>query len=420
MAKESGIDGRMGKMLLLAALTVVLALAGEGDAHISRCFKKELPVEPDPEFSNGVARFSLQLFRRLAERAQAQEESLFVSPYSVWSSLCLAYLGSSGKTKRELADALRLSGKSGAYVNWKSLDEMLLDESTRQSGATFVTMNKGYFSDTLQLDSCLQKSLPELEVLDFSQASQTASVVNGDVEATTQGKIKDFLDPLLLSRANFILLNAIFFKGEWEFKFKPEDTTPMPFRVSPGREVGPIPMMTQTGEFKYAVNTPLNAKVLELPYADSNYSMYLLLPSSEAEGTAEVLSNLSKRNLETSLSLLQDASVRVQLPKFNLSTEIRNTLMTTLQDMGIMDLFSQQGDLTGFTVSQPLSVDETVHKATVEVTEEGTVAAAATSLIGIRVVPHQFVLDRPFVFLIMNRVVDLPVMAGVFITPPSS
>ncbi|XP_037790933.1 ovalbumin-related protein X-like [Penaeus monodon] len=414
------MTGRVGKMLLLAALTVLLALTGEGDAHISRCFKKELPEAPDPEFSSGVARFSFQLFRRLAERAQAQEESLFVSPYSVWSSLCLAYLGSSGKTKRELADALRLSGKSSTYVNWKFLDEMLGSETSRQSGANFVTMNKGYFSDTLELDSCLQKSLPELEVLDFSQASQTASVVNSDVEATTQGKIMDFLDPLLLSRANFILLNAIFFKGEWEFKFMPEDTTPMPFRVSPGREVGPIPMMTQTGEFKFAADTPLSAKVVELPYADSNYSMYLLLPSSEAEGTAEVISKLSKRNLETTLSSLQESSVRVQLPKFSLSTKIRSTLMTTLLDMGIRELFSQQADLTGFTVSQPLSVDETVHQATIDVTEEGTVAAAATGLVGIRVVPQQFVLDRPFVFLIMNRVVGLPVMTGVFITPPAS
>lgn len=112
-------------------------------------------------------------------------------------------------------------------------------------------MNKGYFSDALQLESCLQKSLPELEVLDFTNASQTASVVNGDVEATTQGKIKDFLDPALLSRAKFILLNAIFFKGEWEYKFEPRDTAPRPFRMSPGREVGPIPMMTQTGEFNY-------------------------------------------------------------------------------------------------------------------------------------------------------------------------
>ncbi|XP_027213201.2 leukocyte elastase inhibitor [Penaeus vannamei] len=420
MAKVSGVEGRIGKMLLLAALTVVLALAGEGDAHISRCFKKELPEAPEPELSSSVARFSLQLFRNLAEKAQAQEESLFVSPYSVWSSLCLAYLGSSGQTKRELADVLGISNKKTAYVNWKFLDETLGGETSRQTGATFVTMNKGYFSDALQLESCLQKSLPELEVLDFTNASQTASVVNGDVEATTQGKIKDFLDPTLLSRAKFILLNAIFFKGEWEYKFEPRDTAPRPFRMSPGREVGPIPMMTQTGEFNYAVNTPLNATVLELPYAASDYSMYLLLPNSEDEGIAEVISNLSKRNLNTTLSLLQAASVRVQMPKFSLNTKIKNTLMSTLLDMGIKDLFSQQADLSGFSVSQPLSVDETVHEATVEVTEEGTVAAAATGLLGIRVVPRQFVLDRPFVFLIMNRAVDLPVMAGVFIKPPVS
>lgn len=68
--------------------------------------------------------------------------------------------------------------------------------------------------------------------------------------------------------------------------------------------------------------------MVELPYADSNYSMYLLLPSSEAEGTAEVISKLSKRNLETTLSSLQESSVRVQLPKFSLSTKIRSTLMT--------------------------------------------------------------------------------------------
>lgn len=123
MAKVSGVEGRIGKMLLLAALTVVLALAGEGDAHISRCFKKELPEAPEPELSSSVARFSLQLFRNLAEKAQAQEESLFMSPYSVWSSLCLAYLGSSGQTKRELADVLGISNKKTAYVNWKFLDE---------------------------------------------------------------------------------------------------------------------------------------------------------------------------------------------------------------------------------------------------------------------------------------------------------
>ncbi|XP_042857088.1 ovalbumin-related protein X-like [Penaeus japonicus] len=402
---------------LLVALTVLLA--GEGDAHISQCFKRALPSQPDPEFSKGVAQFSFQFFKRLAE--SAKEENLFVSPYSVWSSLCLAYLGSGGNTRRELAHVLRLSSKTSAYVNWRSLEEELRGNTGPQAKVDFITTNKGYFSDSLQLDTCLQKSLPELEVLDFSRPAQTASYVNGVVSETTQGKIKDFLDARLLRQAKFILLNAVFFKGKWEYQFNTSDTTSMPFRVSPGKEVDPIPMMQQSGEFRYATNTPLNATVLELPYANSSYSMFLLQPISEAEGIQAVIKSLSRKNLEATIGQFHATTIRVVVPKFDLNTEIQEQFKATLQAMGIRELFTPAADLTGFSASRSLFVREAVHKATVEVTEEGTVAAAATALVGIRVAHSRpFVLDRPFVFLIMHRAMTLPVMVGVFNKPPAS
>lgn len=130
----------------------------------------------------------------------------------------------------------------------------------------FITTNKGYFSDSLQLDTCLQKSLPELEVLDFSRPAQTASYVNGVVSETTQGKIKDFLDPRLLRQAKFILLNAVFFKGKWEYQFNTSDTTSMPFRVSPGKEVDPIPMMQQSGEFRYGESSGTSGLLTIYPH----------------------------------------------------------------------------------------------------------------------------------------------------------
>jgi serpin B len=203
-----------------------------------------------------------------------------------------------------------------------------------------------------------------------------------------------------------VLVNAIYFKGDWALPFDEKQTKQEQFYPGQAEPVL-VPMMTVKDDFRYG-DTPL-LQVLELPYAGRDLSMLVLLPK-ERTGLGDLEQSLNLENLKQWTRALRSREVQVFLPKFKLESEF--DLKSTLQRLGIRDAFdARRADLSGMD-GRPhwLSIGTAVHKAYIEVNEEGTEAAAATA-IGIRATsiapvrpqPVVFRADHPFVYVIRDN-----------------
>jgi len=198
-----------------------------------------------------------------------------------------------------------------------------------------------------------------------------------------------------------VLTNAVYFKGDWDEQFEPDKTKDASFTLIDGKTVT-APMMNQTRDFKYGETDAL--QVLELPYVDNELSMIVLLPKAK-DGLPDFERLLTIEKLGNSLVRLRKREVVVSLPRFKITSKF--SLASVLQSMGMTDAFSRNADFSGMTGGKDLFISAVVHKAYVDVNEEGTEAAAATGvtmkLLSIPAPPARFVADHPFMFLIQDN-----------------
>nr|XP_045596765.1 leukocyte elastase inhibitor-like [Procambarus clarkii]XP_045596766.1 leukocyte elastase inhibitor-like [Procambarus clarkii] len=371
---------------------------------------------------SGINDFSFDLYRQLSRNTPA--ENLFVSPYSIWTALTLTYFGTAGSTKTQLEAALRVTDKASTLRLWRALDVMYAQRAKSQPQYTFNIANRAYFDDLLDLRPCISTILrKELQMIDFSDLHRASATINEFVSTTTKGHIPNLVSPEDMADAVMILINAAYFKGTWRYQFKPSHTQPRQFFVSPGHSVD-VPMMKIKAKFRLVHSTELRARVLEVPYAGDAISMLLLLPDLEGvEGFSHTVSALASNTLlEVTKGNVQAVTVDLLLPKFKMEQMFNEDLMEGLKNLGIRDLFnSSSADLSQFSVNKELVVSKTIHKAFVEVNEEGTEAAAATAVLtyvrsGFNRA-HSFVCNRPFLFLIHDNQTKNVLFMGAYKKP---
>jgi serpin B len=242
-----------------------------------------------------------------------------------------------------------------------------------------------------------------LEALDYAGATESArQTINTWVEQHTAEKIKDLIPQGVLSGATtLVLTNAVYFKGDWTRQFDAKLTRDGPFTLADGKQVN-VPLMSQTGRFGYMEEGDL--QVLELPYSGDALSMVVFLPRAN-DGLPKVEEALKPAMLTHALEALRIQEVHVMLPRFQATLTL--SLKKTLHDMGMRDAFSGEADFSGMTGRRDLWIDAVLHKAYVDVNEEGTEAAAATAIAMMRSSAVQqptpvFRADHPFVFLIRD------------------
>jgi serpin B len=224
------------------------------------------------------------------------------------------------------------------------------------------------------------------------------------VESKTQQKIKELIPQGVLTvLTRLVLANAIYFKGDWAVQFDGKATAKAPFHVAPGETVE-APLMSQKNQFGYAELGEL--QVLALNYKGKALSMVVLLPK-KPDGLAALETSLTPANLEKWTRNLPAREVQVFLPKFKMTSQFR--LNEKLRALGMTDAFDEsKADFSGLDGrKQYLFITAVLHKAFVEVNEEGTEAAAATAVvIGLRSAPARplvFRADHPFLFLIRDN-----------------
>jgi serpin B len=349
--------------------------------------------------------FSFEFYNEIIKD---EKSNVFYSPYSIFTALSMAYEGSKANTATQMKDILNiLQNDSVTESSFGRLYNLL---NQNKKGYTINTANAFWANEDYKfLDDYItlltSYYIAEANELDFSKNTEAAEIINTWIEEQTKDKIKDMIKPDMLSAATkLVLTNAIYFKGLWEKQFNPEDTYKADFETDTFEKVT-VDMMSYTGEdkkFNYTETDDL--KILELDYQGNDTSMILLLPKENNITLAE--KELIAVNLvDWKNAFTQTKIDTLNIPKFKLETEY--TLNNILSDMGMTDAFTPYvADFSGMDGTNNLFISKVLHKAYVEVNEEGTEAAAATAIImelTAILEPTTFIADHPFIFLIQQK-----------------
>ncbi|NXX84308.1 OVALX protein, partial [Urocolius indicus] len=232
-------------------------------------------------------------------------------------------------------------------------------------------------------------------------------------------QIQGFLEPGSVGPDTaLVLVNAIYFKGIWKTAFKEEHTWEAPFRVTE-EESRPVQMMCQNGTFKVGRVAADKLKVLELPYASGELSMFVMLPD-DISGLEQLENKLSFEKITewTSPNVMQKRKVKVYLPRMKI--EEKYNLTSVLMALGMTDLFSPSANLSGISSAKSLKISEATHEACMEVNEEGTevvVSASVTEDIKDSSGSVEFKADHPFLFLVKHNPTNSILLSGRYYSP---
>lgn len=392
--------------LLKQAGSYALVRSTDGvQAFVATSALQPIGIQMTPELKtlvNGNNQFACDLYGRL----RTESGNLFFSPGSISTALAMTYAGAKGNTAAQMAAALHFKlPQDQLHPAFAALSERV---SAKKEGMEVRIANRlwgqaGYpfLPEYLQLTK--HDYGAELGQVDFVSRTEAArQTINTWVEQQTDEKIKDLIPQGALDEmTRLVLTNAIYFKGDWASPFDKKATKKAPFYLSADRSVE-VPMMFENGLFRFAAVD--GDRILALPYAGDDLSMWVLLPK-EIDGLAALEAKLTPETLQKWETALRRRSVDVYLPRFKAESSF--SLSGVLQAMGMTTAFAPgQADFSGMTERKDLSISEVVHKAFVDVNEKGTEAAAATGVvIGITSVQAtpEFRADHPFVFLIRDN-----------------
>ncbi len=337
------------------------------------------------------------------------EGNLFFSPFGIAAALAMAYAGAGGDTAREMGKTLHFADDEARVHQWF---EQRIREWTggKSSTGTIQIANRLWVQREYKLLDGFLTPLKRyygagVQPLDFSGAAEDArKQINMWTEQETQGKVTELLKPGVIHPLTRLLLtNAMYFKGKWRHPFEQTATMRMPFQLGTGVSAE-IPMMQQEGAYPYFEDETL--QVLALPYEGGTLEMMVLLPR-QYNGIDAAEQALTSGKYAQYLGARAPQTVRVFLPRFNAAAAF--SLAKTLTAMGMPGAFdAHRADFSPMTGHRDVYIDAVEHKACVEVTEEGTEAAAATA-VAIRTKsaapgppPKVFRADHPFVFVIRD------------------
>ena len=399
--------------------SVLLLFAGCDEMPLDMLDKKEPEPEMGPIDSSVVTantQFGFNVFDEI--RKTEQDKNIFISPFSISVALAMTLNGAAGETEQAMTNTLQLQGLDSEAINvgYAGLRQTLL---TADPKVTLAIANSLWARQDIPFNqSFLQRNAQffgaEISTLDFTD-SRTVETINQWVDTNTNGKITKILDEINPAAVLF-LINAIYFKGTWQREFDPSETREGPFHLANG-DVKQVPMMRQERQYPYYQGE--NFQAIRLAYGDGRMRMYIFLPDRESDLNT-FLENLNAERWENWMSQFHGQDVSLVMPKFKL--EYEKNLNNTLKALGMDSAFAP--DLADFSRMAPLEnlyIGEVLHKTFVEVNEEGTEAAAVTS-VGVRVTsvpppPIPFTIDRPFFFAIRDNETKTVLFMGVVVDP---
>jgi serine protease inhibitor len=365
-----------------------------------------------PSIESAMNQFGLDLFHEV--RAQVGgEPNVIVSPVSAALALGMVHLGADGATERAMKATLHLPAvdREELVSAYRRLLDQLngTDSAVALDLANSIWLNWRHQFNSDYLSQVTECFAAELARVDFSDPA-SADVINNWVSDATQGKIDRIVDAVEPDLA-MILINALYFKADWQVTFDTSLTRPQPFRLPDGSTVD-HPLMQVSERFRY-LETP-ELQMIELPYAGQQHSMFIILPADTVT-IANFLDQLTFAAWNEYVNKLIPQRGTLVLPRFKLTSDY--ILNRALQNLGMETAFVPgRADFSpmladpGDSPSPELFISEVRQKTFIEVIETGTEAAAVTS-VGIRLTsiqqdePKKFFMhvDRPFAFVLTDK-----------------
>lgn len=368
-----------------------------------------------PMWTDTVVSGSNELgFRLLSLRTEEDPRgNVFLSSFSVFLALAMAYNGAEGRTEAALARLLGVRDLSldGVNAGCKALSSIShgLEPDVEIELANAIWVGEGLEPATSFVEAIRETYGGEFSSVDFGDPA-TADVINRWVADETHDRIEALVTPDLIAMAILVLTNAVAFKGIWSSAFDEERTRKVPFTVPEGatRE---HPMMSQEGTFEYLETEGIQG--IELPYGAGRVCMTVLLPKEQIP-LSEGRGMLTLGNWQAWMGAFRPSHGHVALPRFRIEYEAE--LVPNLKRIG-GDAITET-DFSGMGVG-PLMISNVVHKTLVDVNEEGTEAAAATAVVMTRSpsMGFEMVVDRPFFCAIRDRETGLLLFMGWVLDP---
>lgn len=391
--------------------------------------------------NEGNQAFAIDMYRQLVEEKKNTETTvspapsfynIVFSPYSISSALAMTYAGAGGNTEKEMAKALHFTlPQDSLHPTFAEIRKTL--ESAQKKGdlklsvANSLWPDKSYSLNPIFLETARKNYETTVTPLNFKQAAESAKTINQWVEKNTNDKIKDLLQPDDLVNTVLVLVNAIYFKGDWKDAFPSAGTREEPFWVTASTSQD-IFMMHQETDFPYFEDD--SVQVLEKPYKGEQLFMQIILPIKK-DGLADVEKSLTSKKLAAWTAGERQEKVIVAFPKFKMEPD-RSDLVELFKSLGMKDPFDpMKADFLSIFQSLKLGdlpimshlfknafISHILHKAFIEVEEKGTEAAASTAVVMTRDGSHTyFKADHPFLFLIRERSTGTILFMGRLVAP---
>jgi serine protease inhibitor len=405
------------KAFLTAAMATGLMLACTDDKTVTP--NEVHPVVIPEAIAAGTTDFAFDFFKNLQE-TQPTTDNLFVSPLGLHMALGMLLNGADGGTASEVLKSLKMEGVDLVTLN-NTYKTLITDMPKADSKVEFQLANSIWAKEGIQLESVYSGLLKnsfnaEINTLPFD--NNAIKRINQWASDNTNGKIDkviEEIDPDLV----LFLMNAIYFKGDWQSKFDKNDTKDTPFKLENGTNKN-VKMMFQKSDFKLANTETYGA--LQMPYANGQFNITLILPKNSQEiGTVMNTLNLQTWN-DLQKNKFNEFGVKVGLPRFKFKGKV--DLNNTLSKMGFMKMFSDAAEFGKITKSAALKVDFVKQDSYLGIDEKGTEAAAVTTIgfettsVGPGSTP-EFICDRPFGLIISENTSNTVLFMGRIMNPES-
>ncbi|KAF2879679.1 hypothetical protein ILUMI_26485 [Ignelater luminosus] len=372
------------------------------------------------EFSTGYDRFSAGVYRELLK---TNSGNFLVCPLSVDIVLALTDRGAKGQTAKEISETLGLPDSFEKVNEIFTTVALSLQSNDKYelSSANKVYVKEGFEICNNFKSTAVDVFKAEIQNIDFEKNVEAANEINKWVEDKTHEKIKDLISPGFLNKlTRSVLVNAIYFRGNWTQPFDEKATQKRPFYLNANKDIDTDMMLSYGHYYNYYESSKLNTKFLELPYEGEDISLHIVLPN-ERDGLAALEGKIEDVLIPPNY---QSEEVNVELPKFKIESSIE--FKPILKTLGIKLAFQDEADFSGIGAKrESLTISNVIQKAFIEVEEKGTTAAAASAVIVEEaellevspIPPKEFYANHPFIFYLRLNKLGLNLFIGTYKSP---
>lgn len=376
-------------------------------------------IAPKPNLNSkttivdGINTFAFEVFVKSGK----ENENKFMSPFSISAALAMTYAGAKTETEKQMSNVLHFSlDQKSFHKEFKVLIDSLVKLNKKGldlkiANSLWIQKDYVFLKEYLTFVDTYYKS--GVKKTDFKkQTEKSRQDINKWVELQTNNKIKELIKPNILSQlTRLVLVNAIYFKGQWDNTFDKQYTQDGEF-LAEGKNSVKVPFMNKMDQYRYFENDFF--QLLDIPYQNKSVSMIIMLPKKN-DGLQELENFLTWKQFDAFNSSMVYEKVNIYLPKFNITSEFE--LKDILSAMGMPLAFGKDADFSGITGNTDLMIDKVIHKTFINVNESGTEAAGSTAVVlveksGMPSKPFEFKANHPFVFVIKDNISNCILFIG--------